>query len=357
MRVVVATDRHPALSSAQAGAAIGTAWAELHAQVAVVPLGNALEGFQQALADLFAGSLDVFADGTSLCEAETEAGLIVALRPEHVPAEPGIDGASSSLALGRLVRDALEQARTRGAVAEVVLELGDRPCHDGGAGLLSAWGATGDRPLDGGVDALAGITRCDLATVREWLGDTRLTLVVPAGEQSRHLIGLKGITSVRGHQVGIDPARLLATDQALVDFADACGSGSVAASPGAGAAGGIGHAVMALGGRVLTGAGYGREASKLDQTIGRADLVITGGGQLDFGTMGGDVLFTVVDAATQALRPVIVIAEQNFISPRELRSIGVEAAYSVRDPQATGGPVEAEELTNSVRPVAASWAW
>ena len=339
---------------------MATAWAERRAEVAVVPLGNAMEGFQQALGDLLAGSADLISTEfgvADVLEAETEDGLLLAVRPEHEPAGEGIDATSTSAGVGRLVRAIVADARSRGRVARIVLELGDRPAHDGGAGFLSELGATGDRRLDGGAQRLGGISSGDLGPVYAWLDGAALDLVVPAGEESRHLVGLRGLTSVRGHAIGIDPATLLATDQALVDLAAAFDRKKVSTTAGAGAAGGLGFAVLALGGKVTTGAAYGRDLADLVETVGRADLVVTGGSQLDFGTMGGDVVSTVLALATEALRPVVVVTGENFISSRELRSIGVEAAYSVRADGADQSPVEADELLEAVRPVAASWTW
>lgn len=360
MRVVVATDRYPALSSAQAGAAMATAWAELGAEVAVVPLGNALEGFQQALADLLAASDDLIVTEhgpATVVEAETAEGLVLAIRPEHEPAGQGINTEATSAAVGHLLRTIVDTARGRAEVARIILEVGDRPSHDGGAGLLAALGASADRPLDQGVRALAGITTANLSPAVEWLGGTELVLVAPAGEEARHLVGLRGLTSVRGHAIGLDPAMLLATDQSLVDLAGAIDRKAASTTAGAGAGGGLGFAVLALGGRVVTGAAYGRDLAGLSSTVARSDLVVTGGGQLDFGTMGGDVLATVLAVATEALRPVVVVAEHNFISSRELRSIGVESAYSVRTDPTDQTPVDAGELLEAVRPVAASWTW
>lgn len=360
MRVVVATDRYPAMTSAQAGAAMATAWAEHRAQVAVVPLGNALAGFQEALADLLAASGDLIATDhgiANVVEANTDDGMLLAIRPEHVPAGDGIDTQASSVEIGRLVREVVTSARERQPVARIVLELGDRPAHDGGAGFLSALGATADRRLDAGVEALGGVTTVDLAPVQQWLDGATIDLVVPAGDEGRHLVGLRGLTSVRGHAIGLDPFTLLSTDQALVDLAAALDRTRASITAGAGASGGLGFAILALGGRVTTGAAYGRDLANLTATIAQADLVVTGGGQMDFGTMGGDVLSTVLAAATAALRPVVVVAVHNFISSRELRSIGVEAAYSVRADVTDQTPVGADELLAAVRPVATSWAW
>lgn len=369
MRVVVATDRYPALTSAQAGATIATAWAELGAQVAVVPLGNATEGFQQATADLLAAGVDMVSTDhglASVVEAMTDGGLVVAIRPDlPLYSGSGIDVEASTHSLGQLVADLVVAARQRGRVQRIILELADLTSHDGGAGLLEALGATSHTPLRGGVAELAGIQQIDLEPVLGWLDGATLDLVVPADEAPKHLVGLKGITSVRGHAAQLDPAFLLATDQSLVDLGSAIAAAlnrpTVATAPGAGAAGGVGQVVLALGGTVTTGARLGATLAGLERTIAQADLVVTGGGRLDFGTMGGDVLSTMIESATQALRPLVVIAQQNFISTRELRSIGVEAAYSVRpetEPaQADAPEVDAEELLRAARPVASSWHW
>ncbi|MGA4507055.1 glycerate kinase [Propionibacteriaceae bacterium G1746] len=362
---MVATDRYPALTSAQAGAAMATAWAERHVQVAVVPLGNALEGFHSALADLVAAPSTLVSTDNGVAQVieaplgndtESPEELLVAIRPEHNPAGPGIDQSAGTAGLGRLVRAVVDGARTRGRVVQIVLELGDIAAHDGGAGLLGALGASADRTLDEGVAGLRGISAVDVSLALGWLDGATLELVVPSGEHTKHLVGLKGITSVRGHAAGLDAALLLATDQALVDLAAAVGQPKLATTAGAGAAGGVGFAVLALGGAVATGAAHLAARAGLAGTIARADLVVTGGAQLDFGTMGGDVLTTVLAMATGALRPVVVVAGENFISARELRSIGVEAAYSVQA-VGQGEPIDADALLSATRPVAASWTW
>lgn len=354
MRVVIATDSFPAVSSSRAGSAMGEAFAERGAAVAVVPIGAAGRGFATAASDLLGAEAEVIGvDDTMFTLAGTPSVAVLSTPTEHDLPE-GIDRTSTSTTLGRAVSLVLPEVSE-----ELVVEFGPTALHDGGAGLLAALGATADRPLDEGVAALGGVSHVDLAPVRARLGAVRLTLVVHADEVSRHLVGLRGITSVKGHAAGVvtDPADLLALDQALVDLAAACQASSTATTAGSGAAGGLGFAVLALGGRVLTGSEWCLERSGLDTTAKAADLVVTGGGQLDFGTMGGEVLARVTAVAGEALRPVVVVAGTNFISARELRSVGVEAAYSVRPGRESVQTITAEEITEATRPVAASWTW
>lgn len=341
-------------------------------------MGAAGRGFGDAAADLLATTPAVVSfDGGLATVLRAEGVLVVSVDaptstsdnpPSAAPPLDGppidgppidgapIDGAASSHSIGTLLAQALADTE-HDPVRSVVLELSASRVHDGGAGLLAGLGAVADVDLTAGVAGLRGITEVDLRPVRELLGDASLTLVVAADEQPLQLTGLRGITSVKGHGAdpAMDPADLLATDQALVDFARAAEGSPTNA--GSGACGGVGFAVQVLGGRVLTGSQWCSERARLDETVRASDVVVTGGGQLDFGTMGGEVLALVSAAGQAALRPVVVIAGSNFVSPRELRGIGIEAAHSVRPGTDDVDTITAEEITRASLPVAGSWTW
>jgi glycerate 2-kinase len=355
MRVVIATDSFPVVTSALAGAAMGEAFAERGAEVAVVPMGAAGRGFSQAASDLLRAPVELMTVDGEVFTLTRQGGtsvLSVTGGPDLVPAQ-GIDRHSTSLVIGRAVALVLADSPD-----ELVLEMPATTIHDGGAGMLAALGAVADAPLDAGVEGLRGITTIDLTAVHALVAETRLSLVVNSDEVGRHLVGLRGITYVRGHAAGVvtDPADLLALDQNLVDLAAACGSVE-SVSAGSGAGGGLGFACLLLGGRVMTGSQWCSERADLPVTAKAADLVVSGGGRLDFGSMGGEVLTHVTQVAGDALRPVVVVAGANFISARELRSVGVEAAYSVRPGAEDVDTITADEITDATRPVAASWTW
>ncbi|MCA1481218.1 glycerate kinase, partial [Bradyrhizobium sp. NBAIM08] len=122
-------------------------------------------------------------------------------------------------------------------------------------------------------------------------------------------------------------------------------------APGAGACGGVGFAVLALGGRLSTGP----EVLLSDVSFAGADLVVTGCSVFDFAARGRGVVKAVAEAAAEALSPCIAIAGQVVIGAREMRTMGIDAAYAVRDTHA--GPVDAEALTATARRVARSWSW
>ena len=207
MRVLVATDAIGGLSSAAAGEAVGRAFAEAGASVAVVPLGEAGAGFVGACAELWGVPLSD-ADGVPVARS---GRMVAAAPPGPGQPEAGFDVAASSGSLAG-------GWESPGHGGTIYLDLAGNWAHDGGAGLLAALGATASVQLDGGVQALPGISGLDLAPALATLGGSRLVGVVPLDEMDTPLLGLRGITSRRGHAAGMDPALLLATDDALVSW-------------------------------------------------------------------------------------------------------------------------------------------
>jgi len=86
----------------------------------------------------------------------------------------------------------------------------------------------------------------------------------------------------------MDADEMLRRDRELCEWAgELTGDDSSGQTPGAGAAGGLGMAVMARGGRVCTGPALLMEHAHAAATMDAADLVVTGCTELNFGTMGG----------------------------------------------------------------------
>ncbi len=376
MRVVVASDRFDGVSSRQVSVELARAWAALGAAVAVVPMGRAGAGLDQALADLLEvepGLVNLGDQPVALIRGEL-AGRPVAVvsLPRPVAdlgrcAEP-IDQQASSQLVGQAIAAAVAVLPSPARRADpahpgegplIVVELDATGFHDGGAGMLAALGATAQGVLGQGVARLTGIADLDLAPARELLAGTELVLAVPAEQQTWQLTGLRGITSVRGHASGsLDPAVLLQLDQNLLDLAAAAQSAPGAATaPGSGA-GGVGWAFQLLGGRVTTGSQLCADLADLPTSVAASDLVVAGTQQLDFGTMGGEVISHLSALAQAKLRPVIAIAGMNHISARELRSVGIEAAYSIGGEDCTEpGLLSAEQIGAAAGPIARSWSW
>jgi glycerate kinase len=170
-------------------------------------------------------------------------------------------------------------ARAAGA-RRVLLGVGGSATTDGGLGALEAIEAAG------GLDGVEVLVACDVQTLF-------IDAAAVFGPQ-------KGATA---DQVAILQARLEAL---AVRYRDRFGI-DVTGLPGAGAAGGLGGGLAALGARLVPGFEVVAEAVSLATRIGRADLVVTGEGQLDASSWSGKVVGGVVALARQAHVPVLVV--------------------------------------------------
>ncbi|HET6734787.1 glycerate kinase, partial [Mycobacterium sp.] len=120
----------------------------------------------------------------------------------------------------------------------------------------------------------------------------------------------------------------------LTDWAadlDAAAGRAVSAEPGAGAAGGIGAALMALGGRRESGASIIAEHTGLADDVAAAELIITGEGRFDDQSLHGKVVSALAGAARSRHIPVLVMAGQVTLDPAALDVAGITAAHSIAD--------------------------
>src|SRR5688572_24428108 len=352
VRIVIASDFIGALSSRRAGEVIASGWLP-GAEVSVLPIGDAGAGFAAAYAEL-AGFTTSSRETNGVIVTTghgSDTDVVQVLGPKG---GQGIPYEQSSRAIGDAIADSLRN----GPLRRLIVDLAGLWVHDAGAGLLAALGATADRPLDRGVAGLDGLGQLDLARARSLLGETELVGVVPAAQLSQPLLGLRGITSRAGREADADPELMLRTDAALEAFARQA-SPPHAAAPGAGACGGLGFAVLALGGQLSTGPALTLASVAGQQALRGADLVVTGCSIFDFASRGGGVVAAMAEAAADALTPCIVLAGEVLIGSREMRTMGIEAAYAVHESLVDHAQpaISGEELTATARRVARSWSW
>lgn len=328
MRVLIAPDKFAGtLTAVEAAEAIAAGWRRQAPddELDLVPMSDGGPGF----VDVLAGALDgvrepvvvrgplgdpvpaelLLVGETAYVESAQACGL-------HLTAAQHAE-AASTYGVGELVAS----ARSAGA-RTVVVGLGGSGTNDGGAGLLAALGATADRPLDEGVAGLAGITRLELPDV-----GVRL---VAASDVESPLTGLFGATKTFGPQKGIPDERLPAVDGLLEELARAADP-RLALAKGAGAAGGLGYALLLLGATREPGLGLVAATVRLAERAQAADLVITGEGSFDFSSRAGKVPYGVATIAADAIRPCVALAGQVLVGSREMRALGVESAYSLVD--------------------------
>ncbi len=230
----------------------------------------------------------------------------------------------SSYGVGQLVDAALATDPRH-----VVVGLGGAGTNDGGAGLLAGLGAMSqpESALRGGPQDLESLEAVDLSTPRERCEAVDL---VAAADEDIPLLGLRGTTNAHGVDRGIAQGRELHVDALLERFADATDR-ALANAKGAGAGGGTGFALLLLGSGRVDGFTVTAKAVGLPQQARDADLVVTGEGSFDFSSRSGKVPYGVAGVAAEAIRPCIALAGQVLVGAREMRTLGVESAYSMVD--------------------------
>jgi glycerate kinase len=159
--------------------------------------------------------------------------------------------------------------------------------------------------------------------------------LVAATDVDNPLLGLHGASNVYGPQKGADRADVLLLDAALERYAavlerslPTCPPG-LGALAGGGAAGGLGAALLALGGRCESGIELVSRLISLTDAVDAADLVITGEGSFDHQSLRGKVVAGVAEAARDRGLPCVVVAGQVSTGRREAAAAGVTEAYSL----------------------------
>jgi glycerate kinase len=240
---------------------------------------------------------------------------------------------ASSRGLGEVIAAALD-----GGCDEIVIGIGGSACTDGGAGLLCALGAQvrdaeGGDLADGGA-ALSDAATVDLAPARVRVRAARLSV---ACDVDNPLTGPDGAAATYGPQKGADPDQVERLDRALAHWADlvAAATGEELRDvPGAGAAGGVGFALIAgLGATLRPGIELVLELTDFAGALDGVDLVVTGEGSLDEQTLHGKAPAGVAAAAAERGVPVVAVCGRTTLSPERLRDAGFGAAYSLTELQ------------------------
>ncbi len=333
MRVLVAPDKFAGtMSAVEAAEAIATGWRRRAPddELDLAPMADGGPGFNDVLAASLGGEL-LAVTVTGPRGEPVPATVLRVGRTAYVEAAQacglhltGGEGAETASSAG--VGDLLLAAAGTGAGA-VVVGLGGSGTNDGGAGLLAALGAGADVDLRRGAAGLAGVRHVDVEPARARLAGVE---VVAATDVDNPLAGLFGATKTYGPQKGIAEERLPVVDGWLEELAGATDR-RAALEPGAGAAGGLGFALSLLGARRVAGITLVAEALELPRRAREADLVVTGEGAFDFSTRSGKVPYGVAEVAAEALRPCVALAGRVLVGNREMRTLGVEAAYAVVD--------------------------
>ena len=327
MRVLIAPDCFgDSLTAVAAAQSIAAGWhAARPADVLVVaPQSDGGPGFLAVLAARDAdmevhhvrvsGPLDDGVDAEWLWDPGTRTAYLECAQACGLallggPPTTGTAVAAHSRGVGELIDTALRRgART------IVVGLGGSGCTDGGRGMVSALGGPGAAP-----GRLAGVR------------------LIAATDVENPLLGARGAAQVFGPQKGADEATVALLEARVRVWADELEAATghvVRTRPGAGAAGGLGAALLALGAHRESGAAVIADHTGLAAEIAAADLVVTGEGRLDDQSLHGKVVGALARMAAAVAAggvPVLVLAGQVDLSPAALQQAGVLAAHSLAE--------------------------
>lgn len=371
MRVLIAPDKFAGtLSAVEAAEAIADGWLRTAPddELTIAPLADGGPGFVDVVHASLGGVVAaatvrgplgsavpaayLAVGSTAYIESAQACGLaLLPAGPDERTPEPAVAARASTYGVGELIAHAIDAGATR-----IVVGLGGSGTNDGGAGMLAALGAISEPvgALLTGPDGLSEVTSVDIEPARDRVSGVEL---VAATDVDNPLLGLRGATNVFGAQKGIisDEAKLSA-DGALTRLADQIDR-PLAETPGAGAAGGLGYGLLALGASRASGLSTVADAVGLTDALKNCDLVLTGEGKLDWQSLGGKAVAGLAELAGAATRPCVVLAGSVELGNRELRANGIEAAYAMVDvvgaETAFGQP--GESLARLAERVAKTW--
>lgn len=339
-RVLLAIDSFKgSVSSAQAEETVAEGvrrvWPD--AQVAALPLADGGEGTLDAIAACggelvtceVAGPLGERVPARMLVDVERESAVIEMAEAAGIGYSPCTE--SSALAATTYGVGGLMLRAVRAGAKTIYIGLGGSATNDGGAGMLQALGARlvdeHGRDIAPGLAGLEHVVSIDLAPALRALSGAR---VVVLSDVENPLVGRRGALAVFGGQKGLptdDAEALSRCDSWMVDYgrlldaaiAEARAQGllrvpegartfgSVLGVPGAGAAGGLGAALLALGAELCSGVETVLDLVGFDERARDVDLVITGEGNMDEQSAAGKAPVGVARRAKRYGKPVVAV--------------------------------------------------
>lgn len=344
MKVVVAIDSlKGSLSSVEAGMAIkdGILAAKPDAEVIVKPLADGGEGTTDALIEGMNGErIDLTVTGpmhtpvsayygyladshTAVMEMASAAGITLVPDGEKNPL------LATTCGVGEMMNDAI-----RKGCRNFIIGIGGSATNDGGIGMLRALGVrfldeNGADTGEGG-QALAKVARIDVSGLNPLLKECHIQV---ACDVNNPLCGENGSTYVYGPQKGVTEDSKQQLDEAMAHFARVTSEtlgNDYCATPGAGAAGGLGFAFLSYLGAALTpGIELILSAVGLEQELSDADIVVTGEGRLDFQTAMGKAPIGVARLAKKYHAKVIAFAGSVTKEAGACNKEGIDAFFPI----------------------------
>jgi glycerate kinase len=253
---------------------------------------------------------------------------------------------ASSHGLGAVVAQALDHG-----CRDIIIGVGGSASTDGGAGFLTALGATVrdqyGAPVDPSGASIGTAAQLDLTGLHPEIVSATFTLAV---DVDNPLYGPLGAANVYAPQKGANPDQVIELDRSLRRWADVVERETKTdhrTAAGAGAAGGVGFAALAvLGARMQPGIDVILDLIELDRHLQSARAVVTGEGSLDRQSLRGKAAVGVCRRASAYGVPTFAVAGVSALAPAEVRAAGFAGVYALSDlePDAARSMSQAAEL-------------
>jgi glycerate kinase len=322
LRILLAFDKFKgSLTACEVAEAFGLGWCDVmpDARLDVLPIADGGDGILTTLVETLDGDYHnatvrgplntplearwgTIDDGaTAIIEMAEAAGLRLLEAEERNPLR------TTTYGVGELMARALESGCRR-----VIMGLGGSATNDGGMGLLQALGVrfydSEGAELEASGEAMYRVASVDATDL-----DARLRGrdIVIASDVDNPLFGERGAAYVYAPQKGATPDVVEHLDEGLRGYHSAVmqvAGCDYSECRGAGAAGGVGYALMALlGARMQSGVELVFDLLDFESRAKGVDLIITGEGRLDRQTLMGKAPSGVLSVGRRLGIPVIAV--------------------------------------------------
>ena len=245
---------------------------------------------------------------------------------------------TTTYGLGVLIKRSIERFNP----SEIIIGIGGSATNDAGTGMLNALGyrffdkAGNEIDCSKGASVISEI--CSIDSSGRFSGLSGIEFRV-ASDVTNPLLGPNGATMVYGAQKGADSQTLNLLEEALTSFAGLSleeqrvrVERQEAERPGAGAAGGVGFALMTfMNARMQEGWRVFSEMLDLESMISGSTLVITGEGKFDSQSLAGKLPWGVASLCKKYSKPLWLFCGISEVENSLYNEAGIERVYQLRD--------------------------
>lgn len=367
MKIVLAIDSFKgSISGTEAGnaAALGIKDVYPDAECIICPVADGGEGTTEAIVEGTGGEYrkatvsdplgrpteavwGLLPSGGAVIEMSAAAGITLVNDSERDPL------ASDTYGVGELILAALDAG-----ARDFIIGIGGSATNDGGVGMLRALGCRfldkRGKDICRGAGGLSSLCKIDISKMDKRIAECSFAV---ASDVKNPLTGPMGATYVYGPQKGVGEELRPVLDGYLSEYARLTREVIPSADgnmPGAGAAGGLGFALVSyLGASLCSGGELVMKLNGLEAKIAGADFVITGEGRMDEQSAMGKLPCCVAALAKRCGKPVIALAGSVLDGAEALSACGIDAVLSVlRRPMSLSDAMNKNNAAENMRATA-----